>query len=212
MHKILLCVAAILTLSACSDNDPFMESPETAKAKTQQCLDDLHAAIASRNEEKVNTLTNDPECAQASRAHAKHVNRSLIDPVIVPESDPRKLAENTQPATKVDSHHGTKIDAEAIATAKAAQEAKWAEELKQMEFRDYYQLSKKCLTSMIERKTAKCAVVRSLMNERYQAEVDAISAQYQGNALEAYSKKICTGENRDDAKCEIALRASEKIK
>lgn len=211
MRKIFLSVAAISILSGCTENtNPYMDSPENAKAKTQQCLDNLHAAIAERDEKKVTTLANEPSCTQASYAHAKHVNKSIIEPVVVPKTDPRQITPETS-SEKTDSQHGTKIDASAIDSAKAEQQAKWADELKKMDFRDYYQLSKKCLTSMVERKTVKCAVVRGIMEERYQAEIDIISQKYQGDELEAYAKEVCTADTRDDAKCEMALRSKGKI-
>ncbi|WNO07652.1 hypothetical protein [Teredinibacter sp. KSP-S5-2] len=205
MRRILLGLAIVVIATGCSENNnPYMDDIQAAKEKTQQCLDELHAAISARNEAEMNRLTNDEQCMLANKAHARHVNQSKISPAIPPSNDPR------QPAT--DSNHGTQISPVEIEAAKAKQNEEWEKEFRAMEFRDYYQLSKKCLTSMIERKTPRCAVVRSLINERYEAEEKTLLAEYQDKSLEEYAKAVCTGESRDDAKCEIALRASGKAR
>lgn len=196
-----------LTLTACSPKPPYQDDPQLAKSTLEQCHADLAAAHKANDYDTIEALSDNDDCAAAAEAHAGHVRDGLIEAV-------RRKSE--RPITEQDlARQKQMADKSTIVTPA---ETKAPEPLRQgstdpqtyldMEFDDYYLWSKRCISSVIDRKTEVCAVVRSVKDERYEVEINKLRKRFANKpeALERYSRSVCIGEDMVDYLCEFTLQ------
>lgn len=191
--RLLICIFAFTLLTACSKKDPYLENPELAKTTLEKCHTDLRAAQKANDKAKISALTNDKDCAQAATAHAKHVNEGAIELLVLETPEVKKPASNTEPLRKGSTNPQDYLD---------------------MSFEEFYQWSKRCISSIVDRRTKQCEVVRSVTEQRYEVEIAKIREHYQGKTeeLESFSKSVCIGEKAVDYLCEFSLKILQEHK
>lgn len=233
MRKSLLLTLGIVALATgCSEPEPPPALPdmdvETAEKTALACISALHAAMAQNNQDDIKRLGADQQCIDASKVlHANDIK--------MPSPTPQQRDEWILPEDIVLERGGIQMierkemspeEAAAAEKVKAEQEALAAKltipegevqnkqatlnNINNLSFSDYYALNKRCDLHLVDTRTPYCNLVRSTSEARYAEQVATIKAEYSGEALEQYAKEQCSGDNKNVANCEMALRAKRE--
>ncbi len=202
MRTNLMLLGFILLLTSCSSKtkNPYLDDPEIAKNKLETCHTELAAATQSQDTERVQAIADDEECRLASEAHQAHVSTGKISPLQPKQPNPaRRMNNATEPVTP---------NVEPKVSPLAVSSSIDPEYYKAMPFEEYYLWSKRCLSSIVDRRTKKCEVVRSLMDDRYKVEIDKVRNRFAGKPekLKEFSRSVCVGEETIDYLCEFSLQ------
>lgn len=208
MRKLALVPLVVLPLLACSPKNPYTDDPELAKATLLKCHEDLKSAQEAKDAQAIAEMSEKEECNLASQAHGAHIRDGKTTPLNPqnlkkqrPETGPKQAPKNSMPNPIKESEPLRKgsLDPQVY---------------KDMEFEEYYLWSKRCISSIMDRRTKPCEIVRGMMDERYEVEIDKIRQRFKGKpeALEEYSRSKCVGENMVDYLCEFSLRVMNEQK
>ncbi|VUD67506.1 hypothetical protein TDB9533_03827 [Thalassocella blandensis] len=209
---IILAIAG-LAITACSQKNSYLEDPQLAKSTLEKCHTDLAAAHKVNDYDRIESLSENQECKAAAEAHAMHVREGKIDPV---------RRKSDRPITQEDLDRQKQMaDKSTIVTPS---ETKAPDPMRRgstdpeyymgLPFDEYYLWSKRCISSVVDRRSKECEVVRSLTDQRYEVEIDKLRKRFANKpeALERYSQSVCIGEDMVDYLCEFTLKLLKEHK
>lgn len=194
MHfKKIITLSAFLLLSGCSErNTEYYENHiDEAKVKMKDCEALLGEAFKSKDKEKLEEISKNPECNSAVTVVRKHKQRLAK---IKRELKQKELE-------KLKKEEDKKFNEEY---------SKHLISLKELSYKEIFTSNQKCKLNYKTSKTAKCKALKEVSELKLDEEIQRLKVKYVGGKLEKFRKKSCKGLDFNNVDCKTSKQAESQ--
>lgn len=196
MHfKKTITLLSLLLISSCSErNTEYYETHiDEAEIKMKECEASMGDAFKSKDKEKLEEISKDPECSSAIDVTRKHK---------------QKLAQIKR-----------ELKQKELEELKKEEEKKYNEEyskyltsLQELSYQEIYISNQECKLNYKVSKSAKCKALKEVNELKQDEEIQNLKTKYVGGQLEKFRKKSCKGLEFNDVDCRISKQAESQQK
>lgn len=191
--KIITTTLALLAVTACTErNTEYYENNiDEAQVKMDECEALMGEAFKSKDKERLEEISKNPECNSASTVVRKHKQKLAHIKRELKQKELEKLKKEEEKKYNEDY-------------------SKYLTSLQELNYKEVYTSTEKCKLNYKASKTAKCNALKEVSKLKLDEEIQNLKVRYVGGKLEEFRKKSCKGLDFNKVDCKIAKQAESQ--